>query len=314
MGIPILFPAANIGPLSEEHRTKRMKLCASLTAILFRHRPCGDLRVTDWQVSRANSDETPPHRTTGRRCSARKLFASSLAGLLSACAALHAQEAPPTVQTNAPWESSVSVGLTITRGNSDTVLFTANALAQRKGPVNEISLGADGTYGENDDVRSAGSAHGFAQYNRLFTEHWYGYARFDALHDAVAEVKYRLSFSPGIGYYFIKNPRTRLSAEFGPGVIHEKVGDETDTYMSLRFAERFEHKFSDTVRIWQSVEFLPQVDRFHNYIINAEAGVETGLSKKLALRVYAQDTYDNEPAEGRKKNDIKLVSAVAYKF
>jgi hypothetical protein len=32
------------------------------------------------------------------------------------------------------------------------------------------------------------------------------------------------------------------------------------------------------------------------------------------LRVYLDDTYNNVPAPGRKKNDLKLVAAVAYKF
>jgi hypothetical protein len=27
-----------------------------------------------------------------------------------------------------------------------------------------------------------------------------------------------------------------------------------------------------------------------------------------------QDTYDHDPAEGRKKNDLKFVTAIAYKF
>lgn len=242
-----------------------------------------------------------------------------------------AQEKAPTIKTNAPWESSAAVGLTLTRGNSKTLLFTANAQTQRKTAQDEITLGADGTYGEttdqktDDTTRNAASAHAFGQYNYLFTEKFYGYARVDALHDAVADVHYRFTVGPGAGYYFIKNPKTRLSGEVGPGYVFERLHnsgrdgfsdstDEDDDYMTIRFAERFEHKFSDTVRLWQSLEFLPQVDRFHNYIINAELGVEAQLTKQLSLRTFAVDTYDNIPAEGRKKNDIKLVTALAYKF
>jgi putative salt-induced outer membrane protein YdiY len=250
--------------------------------------------------------------------------ALALAAILAPGA--HAQDKAPVIQTNVPWESSAGMGLTLTRGNSKTLMFTANVLTQRKGPKNEISLGADGTYGENTDQetddtdRTAGMAHGFAQYNYLFTERFYGLARLDALHDAVANIHYRLSFSPGVGYYFIKNPKTFLAGEVGPGFVTERVHndfynrDDDQEYMTIRFAERFEHKFSSSVRLWQSAEFIPQIDRWRNYIINAEIGIEAALSKKLSLRTYVQDTYDNEPAEGRKKNDIKLVSALAYKF
>ncbi len=100
----------------------------------------------------------------------------------------------------------------------------------------------------------------------------------------------------------------------GPGLIHENQGGKTKTYFTARAAERFELKLNDRVRIWQSLEFLPQVDDLDNYILNAEAGIESALTKKLSLRTFVQDTYDNVPAPGRQKNDVKLVTAIAYKF
>lgn len=212
------------------------------------------------------------------------------------------------------WETSAALGLSLTRGNSETLLFTANILSEKKWDGNEMRLGADATYGEDHDVKNAESVHGFGQYNRLFTERAYGYARLDALHDAVADVEYRVTLSPGAGYYFIKNERTSLSGEIGPGIVFEKQGDDSSEYLTLRIAERFEHKLNDRVKLWQSVEFLPQVDDFSNFIINAEVGIDTTLTKKLSLRVFALDTYDNEPAEGRDENDFKLVTALAYKF
>ena len=134
------------------------------------------------------------------------------------------------------------------------------------------------------------------------------------MHDAVADVEYRITFSPGAGYYFIKNDNTKLSGEVGPGVVYEKQGDQTLTYMTLRVAERFDQKLGEHAKLWQSLEFLPQVDDVQNFIVNAELGIETGLTKKLSLRTYLQDTYHNVPAAGRKKNDLKLVTALAYKF
>jgi putative salt-induced outer membrane protein len=226
----------------------------------------------------------------------------------------YAQVAPPVPPPPPKWEKSAALGLTLTEGNSDTLLVTANILASRRGERNEISLGADGTYGENNDVKNNETLHGFAQYNRLFTDRFYGYARLDGLHDAIADVEYRFTFSPGVGYYFIKNERTRLSAEAGPGYIYEKQGEDERGYFIARLAEKFDHKFNDKTRIWQSLEFLPEVEDFDNYIVNAEVGVETQLMTKLALRSSLQDTYDNEPAPGRKKNDIKLVTALVWKF
>ena len=105
-----------------------------------------------------------------------------------------------------------------------------------------------------------------------------------------------------------------LSAEVGPAFIYENVAGDERGYFTLRVAERFNYKINDRARIWQSAEFLPQVDDWNNYIINAELGIESDLTEKLSLRSFVQDTYDNEPAPGRRSNDVKWVTAIAYKF
>jgi putative salt-induced outer membrane protein YdiY len=225
-----------------------------------------------------------------------------------------------TVTTTNKWQSSAAAGLTLTRGNSDTVLATLSLATGKKWAQNEVSLGADGAYGQtkqdgNNDT-TAEQLHGFGQYNRLFTERWYGYGRIEGLHDGVADIRYRISLSPGVGYYFIKSKPTQLSAEAGPGYIFQELGDDQQSYATLRLGEKFNQALSDRARLWQTAEWLPQVDDFKNYIINFEIGVEADLSssKKLSLRSFLQDTYNNEPAKGRQKNDAKLVTAIAYKF
>lgn len=244
-----------------------------------------------------------------------RLPAISAAALAAVGFGGYASQAADATPSQPPkWESSAAVGLTLTSGNSDTLLATANFLTQRKWDSHELRFGADAAYGEQEDVKNNEVLRGFGQYNRLFSERCFGYVRAEAVHDAVADVEYRVTLSPGAGYYFIKNERTQLSLEVGPGVVFEKQGSEETTYFSLRVAERFEHKLSKTARIWQSAEWLPQVDNFDNYIINAEIGIAANLTEKLELRAYLQDTYDNEPAPGRKSNDVKLVTALGYKF
>src|SRR5579872_3124961 len=70
-----------------------------------------------------------------------------------------------------------------------------------------------------------------------------------------------------------------LSREAGPGYIIEKLGHTTHEYVTLRIAEKFHYAISDRARLWETVEYLPQVDKWDNYIINFEIGVEADLSK-----------------------------------
>ncbi len=240
-----------------------------------------------------------------------------LAGASSAFA--QAQDAAAPTQPVSKWDKSAALGLTLTRGNSDTLLFTGNVLATRKQARNEYNFGADATYGETEGDTTAQNFHGFGQYNYLFTERAFGYFRVDGLHDDVAAIKYRFIASPGVGYYFIKTTDATLRGEVGPGFIYERTlwsdGEFHDKgYMTLRVAERYDQKLNERVKLWQSLEFLPQVDRFENYLINAEVGVDTSITPKLSLRTYLQDSYRSKPSTGREKNDLKLVVAIAYKF
>lgn len=247
------------------------------------------------------------------------LTVAALAALTAATSA-HAQAATPA-PPDTGWKSSAAAGLTLTRGNSSTLLATLGASTGKKWDANEISLGIDGAYGKSKDSTgnnqtTAGSAHAFMQYNRLFNERLYGYLRIEGLHDAVADIRYRLTLSPGLGYYFIKQKKTDLSAEVGPGLVVERLGSDNKTYVTLRVGEKFHHEISDRARIWEMADIMPQVDKFSHYLINAELGIEADLTadKRLSLRAVLQDSYNSQPAQGRYKNDAKIITAIAYKF
>ncbi len=228
--------------------------------------------------------------------------------------------APP--KPKAVWKSSLAAGLTMTSGNSESTLATVNGGTSRKTDDNEWSFGADGAYGQSKapgqttTTTTENLIHGVSQYNQLFTDRFYGLVRVDGKHDEVADLAYRVSLNLGAGYYFIKNTNTDLCGEVGPGYVWQRLGTNDTSYTSLRVGEKFHQALSDRARLWQSVEWAPQVDKFDNYVMNAELGIEADLTKdkKLGLRTFVTDTFVNEPAPGRKKNDMTWVTAIAYKF
>jgi putative salt-induced outer membrane protein YdiY len=214
-----------------------------------------------------------------------------------------------------PWKSSITAGLSLTSGNSDSELATLKFVSDKKTPADEYSLDADGAYGKANGVQNNDSVHGFGQWNHLFSERMFGYLRLEGLHDDIADLRYRATLTGGVGYYFIKDKQTTLAGEVGPGVVVQRVGDSDNTFGTLRLAERFEHKFTgNNARVWQSVEILPQVNKVSDFLVNAEIGAEASIAKNLSLQVCLDDSYNSEPAGGYKRNDIKLVSGVTYKF
>ena len=213
-----------------------------------------------------------------------------------------------------PWENSLSLGFTLTEGNSDTLLTTAAFKTRKKTPANEFMFGVDGAYGESDSVKNNESLHGISQYNHLFNERLYGYLNAEGLHDGIADLQYRFTVGPGAGYYFLKETNTTLAGEFGPSLITQRLGGEDTTYASLRLAERYEHKLGDNARIWEKAEILPQVNKLQNFLVNAEIGAEASLTKTLSLRATVVDNFVNQPAADRRKNDVKIISGLVYRF
>ena len=246
------------------------------------------------------------------------LFTVLAAGAVNA----QMQTNTPPAKPKAVWKTEAAAGLTLTSGNSKTTLGTVGADTERKTDQDDWSLGVDGAYGRSQSpgqpasTTTAETLHSFTQYNWLFGDRTYAYGRLEGVHDGVADITYRATISVGAGYYFIKETNTDLSAEAGPAYVIEKLGDVSSSYATLRIGEKFHQSLSDRARIWQSLEFLPQVDKFQNYIVNGEVGIEADLTKdkKFALRSYVTDTFNSEPALGRKKNDMTWVTAIAYKF
>ncbi len=237
-----------------------------------------------------------------------------------------AQDAKPE-EPKPRWETVANVGLTLTRGNSKNLLASAGIDTVRKWTTDEFLAGAKIAYG-NTTVNGEKSttqqdARGYGQWNHLFTPRFYGGLRVDGLYDKVAGIHYRFTVSPMVGYYFIKEANTTLSGEVGPSFITEEVvsklaggGKRIDenSYIGLRVGERFEHKFKGGAKLWQTAEWIPQVTDFENWILNAELGLSAPITKKMDVRLVLQDTYDNVPALGRVKNDLKLIAGLGYKF
>lgn len=214
-----------------------------------------------------------------------------------------------------PWDNSVALGLTVARGNTHSETLNATVAGNKIWAKDQLRLQADESYGVTSGKQSAEATHGSAQWNHLFTDRLFSALVVDALHDGVADLSYRVTLSPNVGYYFIKSDLTRLSGEVGPGFVIEKnYGTARTEYVTLRVAERFERKLTETAKVWQLAEWLPKVDDFSDYRLNIEIGIEAAISKAFSVRVVATDRYNSQPAAGRKYNDLLLVSALAYKF
>lgn len=249
---------------------------------------------------------------------------ATLAGaflLLTTAMVTVAADAPPPETKK--WDTALTLGATLTRGNSKTFLGSGLINTKRKWTDDEALFGASAGYGKTTttsggntiDTVTDSYIKGYGQYNHLFTPRVYAGFRVTGDHDDIAHLGYRVTASPLAGYYFVKQTNAFLAGEVGPSAVREKFFHEgAHNYIGLRLGERGEYKFNSGAKIWESLEWIPKVQDLNNYLLNTEAGVTAPLSKAFSLSLIAQDTYKNVPATGRLKNDFKLIAGVTYSF
>jgi putative salt-induced outer membrane protein len=211
-------------------------------------------------------------------------------------------------------ENSIAVGLTLTDGNSDTLLGNVSLLKLRLRDDYSLRLGADFAYGEDQDEKTTDNARALAEYRHGLNERIYAFGTLSAMYDEIADVDYRFVLSVGPGVYLIQNERSTLGVEAGPAYIHEKVGGEPNDELALRVGERYDCVLSATAKCWQAFEYLPVVEDFDDYLMNSEIGVEAAINASLSIRLVVKNTFDSTPAPDREKSDTTVIGALAYQL
>ena len=211
-------------------------------------------------------------------------------------------------------ENSIALGVTMTDGNSDTLLGNISLLKLRTRDAYSLRFGLDYAYGEDNSEKNTDNAKGIAEYRYGLSESAYVFSTLSALYDDIADIDYRVVLAAGPGYYLMKSDRVTLGVEAGPAFITEEVGDEQNDDLAFRVGERYDRVLSATAKCWQALEYLPIVDDFSDYLLNAEIGVEAAINASASIRLVLKNAYDSTPATDREKSDTTVIGALAYQL
>jgi putative salt-induced outer membrane protein YdiY len=213
------------------------------------------------------------------------------------------------------WENEVALGGSLTRGNTDSYTLQAKITSTRETALDKLRFRLTADLQEIDTRRATERVKGEAKYDRNITEKFYWYTRGSGEHDQILGIDYRAQVGPGLGYYLFKTETVKLSLETGPGYQAEKLkAASLSNTIQGRGAENFEWKITNNLKFFQSAEFLSDLLEVNDFTVALDAGFESSLTKQLSLRLTAEDRYNAEPAQGKKKNDIGLITSVAWKF
>ncbi len=212
------------------------------------------------------------------------------------------------------WKRSIEAGLSTASGNRDILRYDGSVGAAKETEENYLFMEIGGRYGESDGETDAANATAEAKYQHKLTERNYAALDGNARHDEIADLSYRVRGSLSLGRHFVWSEWIVLSAEAGPGYVAEKKGGEKEGFMAGRVAEYLEILVADNLQLWQSAEWVQNVEDSAVYFVNAEVGLEAVLTGNLDLRFSVEDAYDNQPAEDKVANDVTTKTALVWKF
>ena len=219
----------------------------------------------------------------------------------------------------APWTQSFSLGLNVSKGNSESTQVASGYDGLKKFDRSELQLKANINYGDNtkgSTTTKSNDNYGFeADYRHEIKNHFYWLLNASYKVDNVASLNYRINIGPGLGYRFIDTPLTSLNTEAGLGYLGQKY-DRTpqDDALAYRAAEKFKHKLTEKSSVYQLVEILGDVSEGDNWILKNEIGVTSSLAGNFSLKSSVSDTYTNDPALGKKQNDMTIMTMLVYSF
>jgi putative salt-induced outer membrane protein YdiY len=242
-----------------------------------------------------------------------------LAGcLLAFCAsALVAEEELPGFVTD------LNAGLNLNRGNTENSSLNLGAQTRFRSEVQEFDGRVLYNYGETTRRDEGGgrssetttdNAEANLQYNFFLTEQTYALAALSAFKDEQAAVNHRILIGPGLGTYLVRNEVWQLSVEGGLSYLMEDIAGESGEELVYRLAQNYDRALSENARVWQKLEYLPEVEDASAYLLNAEIGAEAKLNGNLSLRTVLVNRYDSEPAADSKKNDLSLLAGVSLRL
>jgi len=131
--------------------------------------------------------------------------------------------------------------------------------------------------------------------------------------DDFSPFEYQAVLSLGYGYTAIKNERTELSFEVGPGYkrFEPVLTGEAESDFVGRGLVGFKHRFNENTSFENT--FLVEAGSDNTFYQN-DAGLIVNMNKTLALKLGYQVRHNTDVAPGTKKTDQLMTTNLVYNF
>ena len=228
----------------------------------------------------------------------------------------------PPIKPAPKWTGSISAGLTSTHGNTKTENISASANMTKRTEKDRTQISADYAKGEQEDrvtgvdetIEDWWRAKG--KYDYFFSKKKYAYADGRYEKDAVSQLDRRVIVGGGGGYQWIESENMNFSTELGLASLYEKFDNQTksNSELSIQLGYNFDKTLTKNTKLTHDLTYYPALDKFSDYFLTSSAGIRTDFSSSFFANFKTIFNYDETPAVGSHKTDVKYFVGLGYSF
>jgi putative salt-induced outer membrane protein YdiY len=228
----------------------------------------------------------------------------------------------PPIKPLPKWTGNLSAGLTSTHGNTKTETISASANMTKRTEKDRTQISADYAKGEQEDkvtgvdetIEDWWRAKG--KYDYFSSKKKYAYVDGRYEKDAVDELDRRMIIGGGGGYQWIESDNMNFSTEIGLASLYEKFDNQTDSNseLSTQLGYNFDKKLTQNTKLDHDLTYYPSLDKFSDYFLTSTLGIRADISSSFFATFKTIFNYDETPAIGSHKTDVKYFLGVGYSF
>ncbi|MHC4166492.1 MAG: DUF481 domain-containing protein [Planctomycetota bacterium] len=228
----------------------------------------------------------------------------------------------PPIKPRPKWTGRIAALLTSTHGNTKTDNISASVSISKRTEKDRTQLSADyakgeqksSTTGDDETIEDWWRAKG--KYDYFFNKKKYAYVDGRYEKDAVAELDRRVIVGGGGGYQWVESENMNFSTELGLASLYEKFDNQTESNseLSTQLGYNFGKTLAKNTKLTHDLTYYPSIDKFSDYFLTSTAGIRTDFSSSFFATFKTIFNYDETPAIGSHKTDVKYFLGVGYSF
>ncbi|MGH7287993.1 MAG: DUF481 domain-containing protein, partial [Myxococcota bacterium] len=170
---------------------------------------------------------------------------------------------------------------------------------------------------ETDEEITADQLRGVLRQEYDLTSRIFALGSFEAEHDGVESLSYRLIPKLGAGYKIVNTEAIYLAVDTGPAYVYERFYDDSlNNYLALAFGAESDVKLPFLGASWQTrADYLPSVSNWtDDYRLRGETALVVPIYQQLAFKASLVDEYNSQPEEDTSANSLTTLLGLSLMY